>query len=258
MTDACWLDLDDALARAADGAGRPTRFWLRDDDAVAVTPALERLAQACGDAAMPVLLAVIPAGAGADLAAWLARHPGVTPCQHGWRHANHARAGERACELGGDRPDEAVLGDLARGRDRLRALLGRDPAPVLVPPWNRVRPSLVPRLRAGGAYAALSTFGRSPDPFALNCDLDLIDWRNARRGRSAADLCGRLRGLVGQAREDGGPIGLLTHHLAHDEAAWAFLGGFLDRMRGRPDAVFVSGLDEVSRVPPTGDGRPRE
>lgn len=242
MTEAAWRALDENLARAADDGGGPTRFWLRDDDAMAPTPALDRLAALCRTVEMPVLLAAIPAGADEGLAAWLDLHPGFHPCQHGWAHANHARAGERACELGGERPDDAVLDDLARGRDRLRALLGQRPTPVLVPPWNRIRPSLVPHLRGLG-YAALSTFGRSDDPFALNCDLDIIDWRDGRRGRSAADLCGKLCALVAQARQDGRPIGLLTHHLAHDGTAWDFLRALFDRLGGRTDVAFVSALD---------------
>lgn len=243
MTAAGWRALDEELARTGD-AGTATRFWLRDDDAVSVTPALERLTELCAAAALPVLLAVIPAGAGRDLAAWLESHPTVEPCQHGWSHANHAGAGERACELGGERSDAAVLGDLAAGRDRLRALVGARLRPVLVPPWNRIRASLVPHLREAG-YAALSTFGRSDDPFAINCDLDLVDWRNDRRGRSVEDLCGKLCALVAEARRDGRPIGLLTHHLAHDEAAWSFLGQFVDRVRGRPDVAFTSATREL-------------
>ncbi len=246
MTDACWLALDDALARAADDAGRATRFWLRDDDAVAVTPALERLAGLCEAVGLPVLLAVIPADAQPGLAAWLADHPSFEPCQHGWRHANHAAPGERACELGGARPDEAVLAELARGRERLHELLGARVRPVLVPPWNRIRPSLVPHLRAAGNYAAVSAFGPSSEPFTLNCHLDVIDWRNGRRGRPAADLCRKLLGLIAQARETGGLIGLLTHHLAHDEAAWHFLQTFFDRMRERSDVTFASGPDQLA------------
>lgn len=245
MTDPGWRALQDDLARAAD-AGVTTRFWLRDDDAVAVTPALERLVAVCEGATMPILLAVIPGDADPALASWLADSPGVEPCQHGWRHVNHAGAFGRACELGGLRSDEAVLAELARGRDRLRHLFGSRLTPVLVPPWNRIRPSLVSRLGPAG-YAALSAFGRAAGNGipALNCDLDLIDWRNGRRGRTPEDLCGQLRTLVAQARRDGGPIGLLTHHLAHDDAAWHFLELFFERVRDLPGVAFTSATDEL-------------
>lgn len=249
MTDASWRTLEDDLARGAD-AGVTTRFWLRDDDAVAVTPALERLVAVCENAAMPILLAVIPGGAEPALATWLANHPAVEPCQHGWRHLNHALPFERACELGGARSDEAVLADLARGRDRLGELFGARVRPVLVPPWNRIRPRLVPRLGPAG-YAALSTFGRAVGDGCptLNCDLDLIDWRNGRRGRTPEDLCGKLRTLVAQTRRDGGPIGLLTHHLAHDDAAWHFLDLFFARVRDLPGVAFTSAMDELRERP---------
>jgi hypothetical protein len=35
------------------------------------------------------------------------------------------------------------------------------------------------------------------------------------------------------------PTGLLTHHLAHDEAAWAFVDGFLAALRRHPAVALV-------------------
>jgi hypothetical protein len=242
MIELSWQAVEAELKRTAE-AGGTTRFWLRDDDATDVTPALDRLARSTAAAGMPVLLAVIPAGATPALAEWAGGHPLVRPCQHGWSHANHAGSGERACELGGARPDETVLAELARGRDILCNLLGPNAADILVPPWNRIRPSLVLSLPAAG-YAALSTFGRpSGDRPAglcpLNCDLDIIDWRNERRGRSIPDLCERLTKLIAASRLDGAPIGILTHHLAHDAAAWRFLEEFFGRAPGFRGVGFV-------------------
>jgi hypothetical protein len=242
MVEPCWESVETELTRTAEAAGT-TRFWLRDDDAIEATPALDRLGQCTEAAGMPVLLAVIPAGATPALAEWIAEHSLVTPCQHGWRHANQAGAGERGCELGGERPDEVVLAELAQGRDRVRDLFGPRLADILVPPWNRIRPSLIPPL-PGAGYAALSTFGRPVSAMpaglcALNCDLDIIDWRNGRRGRSIEDLCGRLAKLIEASRIDAAPIGLLTHHLVHDEVAWRFLGQFFDRMPGFSGVEFV-------------------
>ncbi|WP_131195174.1 polysaccharide deacetylase family protein [Lichenihabitans psoromatis] len=243
QSDDPWIAVREALDRTADDGGT-TRLWLRDDDAIAVTPALNRLGDLSGSHSMPVLLAVIPAGATAQLAAWVAERRWVTPCQHGWAHTNHARPGERACELGGDRPDEVVLADLADGRRALHDLFGSGSADTLVPPWNRIRPSVLPALPQAG-YRTLSTFDR-PTPGGvdglklLNCDLDLIDWRNGRRGRSIPDLCGRLVRAIDAARLHRGPIGLLSHHLAHDEAAWDFLEQFLDEVRPSPAVSFIA------------------
>ncbi len=49
-------------------AGQTARLWLRDDDAVAVTPALERLLALSSRYRSPLLLCVIPMRAEKDLA----------------------------------------------------------------------------------------------------------------------------------------------------------------------------------------------
>ncbi len=238
---ATWTPVEEELNRARD-AGRTVRFWLRDDDAIGVTEPLERLRDLCAAAGMPVLLAVIPALAEVALGPWIEANPSFTPCQHGYSHTNHAGAGARACELGGGRPQATVLDELVRGRRRLQALFGRRLADILVPPWNRIDPALIPCLPALG-FGALSTFG-PPLPMAgwgrrLDCDLDIINWRGGRVGRSFDDLCGKLAPFVGLSRETSPPIGILTHHLAHDARAWAALGEMLERLRTHPAADFA-------------------
>lgn len=248
MNEAAWAKLAAALE-----AGPPVRVWLRDDDAVEVTPPLDRLATLCAGARAPLLLAVIPTGATPALAGWTARHPGITPCQHGVAHRNYAAAGARACELGGERPDATVLAELAAAAatmDRLFAPHGW--LRVLVPPWNRIRDSLVPLL-PGAGYCGLSTFStgaeRPPEggPRRLDCDLDIIDWRNARRGRTVEDLCTRLAGLLPGARAHDRAIGLLTHHLAHDAACWAFLERLLPMLSGHPAVRFTDARAELGQ-----------
>ncbi len=250
MSTEAWRRLEDALE-----GGASVRFWLRDDDAVAVTPALERLHGLCERAHLPLLLAVIPAGATAALGTWVAARSLIAPCQHGYAHRNHAAPGERACELGGARDDAAVLEELARGRAAMDAVFG--PAgwvPVLVPPWNRMRDSLAAHLPDLG-FTAVSTFasaGERPSagPPRLDCDLDIIDWRNGRRGRDAAALCDRLVTLVAAKRETGDPIGLLTHHLAHDEACWHFLERLLPLIARHPGVTLVGAADLLDPRPP--------
>ena len=239
---AAWQPVEDALNRARD-TGRTLRFWLRDDDAIAVTEPLGRLRDLCAAAGMPVLLAVIPASAQDPLGPWIDANPSFTPCQHGYSHVNHAAADARACELASRRPQASVLDELTRGRCRLLALFGPRLADILVPPWNRIDPALIPHLPALG-FAALSTFGRPPATTGgigwLNCDLDIIDWRNGRIGRSFYDLCTKLVPLVGQSRETGTPIGILTHHLAHDAQAWAALTQLLERLEAHPATEFAA------------------
>ena len=230
MTSA-WDPAREALDRAQ-AEGRCVDVWLRDDDCVSVTPALERLAALCGGVGLPILLAVIPEPAEAGLAPWIAVHPAVAPCQHGFAHANHAAAGERARELGG-RPATAVMDELAAGRTKLSALFGDALSDVLVPPWNRIDEGVVTRL-AGAGYTALSTFGPTPPDASpiprLDSDLDIVDWRHGRVGRPLDDLARKIAGVL--SRQD--RLGILTHHLAHDAAAWDGLGEMLERLAGHP------------------------
>src|SRR5690606_2061069 len=61
--------------------------WWRDDDAVAPTPALERLLELAGRFQAPLHLAVIPEPATSELAERL-RTASAFVLTHGWRHAN--------------------------------------------------------------------------------------------------------------------------------------------------------------------------
>ena len=252
MTTDAWHDLRAAL----DAAEGPVRFWLRDDDAVAVTPALERLDALRAAAGAPLLLAAIPAGATPALGGWVAERAGVTACQHGVAHRNHAGAGARACELGGERDDAAVLAELLAGRAAMDAAFGPGGwHPLLVPPWNRIRPSLVGHLPAAG-YATLSTFAGAALPAVPNLErldpgLDIIDWRGGRKGRDAPDLARRLAGLVPGVGVTG--VGILTHHLAHDAAAWNGLEAMLALLSAHPAARFAAPWRVPAAVDKPGD-----
>lgn len=234
--DELWHPARDALDRAS-AADRRIDVWLRDDDCIAVTPALERLVGLCGAVGLPILLAVIPKPADDALAPWIATRPGVTPCQHGFAHANHAPQGERARELGG-RPAATVLGELAQGRTKLQSVFGDALSDVLVPPWNRVDADVIPCL-PGLGFSALSCFAPTPETSPLprlDSDLDIIDWRGGRVGRSLDDLARKIAAIVD--RQD--RLGILTHHLAHDAAAWATLGEMLTCLAGHPAVRFVT------------------
>lgn len=217
--------------------GLAARFWLRDDDAVVATPALERLAALSERFAAPVLLAVIPQGADATLAAHVARRALLHPCQHGYAHRNHAPAGEKKQEFGPHRPLAIMLAELAEGRARLEALFGEALRPVLVPPWNRIASALlthVPRLSAFGPPA-------HPAKGRLDSNIDIVDWRGARGGHSHAVLMPLLVAALGQARAAGGaPVGILTHHLVHDAQAWRLLEDVLAHTSARGDCLWAS------------------
>ncbi len=229
-----------ALGRLA-AEGRRVRLWWRDDDARSVTPELQRLLGLARGHGLPLALAVIPEGAETALAERLAGEPEVCVLLHGHAHMNHAPAGEKRAEFGDHRPAETMQAEIAAGRARLETLCGSRFRPVFVPPWNRIgrtaRLLLVdldlPVLSVYGAARPAETGG----PAEINTHLDVMDWR-AMTGLSPAEADRRLADLIAGRREGGPdgeePIGLLTHHLQHDEAAWRLVTTMLGLLADHP------------------------
>ncbi|MDO1582921.1 polysaccharide deacetylase family protein [Rhizobium oryzicola] len=212
-----------ATLEKAQRNGRIVSLWLRDDDAVEPTDALEMLLTLTATHAVPLTLAVIPEHTGQALAERLDRESHLTVTVHGWSHHNYAPSSEKKQELGLHRPLDQVLRELAAGRQKLAELHGTRFTPTLVPPWNRIAPTVVKQLQEIG-YEALSVFGREksgPLPL-LNTHLDIMDWHGTRGGRDADVLFAELAGLISQP-DPLKAIGVLTHHLVHDEKAWWFL-----------------------------------
>lgn len=212
--------------------GRRAELWWRDDDATKPTAPLDQLLALSNDWGVPVTLAVIPAATGPALAERLEALLAVNVAVHGWSHENHAGPGEKKQELGAQRPAQAVLETLARGLHRLNSLYGDQLLPVLVPPWNRIAPAVVDGLPALG-FRALSTYGAArPAPLAVvNTHVDLMDWHGTGACHPAEKL---LADLARALDTHPGPIGILSHHLVHDPAAWAFLARLFALTRDHP------------------------
>jgi peptidoglycan/xylan/chitin deacetylase (PgdA/CDA1 family) len=218
-------DLESELARWH-REGLTPRFWLRDDDAVRPTPALDRLLGLVDAYDVPLLLAVVPVGVTVALAERIDGHRLVTPAVHGYAHRRHTPEGVPAVELGGERPVDEILGELKAGREKLHRLFGMRLSGILVPPWNRLSREVAARLHEVG-FTALSTNSWHEDGSSLpqlNTQIDIVDWANGKRGHSPGWVMGELLRRLEQARERGGaPLGILSHHLVHDEQAWVTL-----------------------------------
>lgn len=219
---------------------KKAKLWLRDDDAVEPSAALDTLLAMTGSNGVPVTLAVIPQHTGEALARRLDDAPHALVAVHGWSHVNHAPDGEKKQELGAHRPAEIVLGELKTGFQRLKSLHEGRFISMLVPPWNRVAAGLLPELGEQG-FTSLSVFGpeKSGSPIHLiNTHVDIMDWHGTRSGRSAAVLFAELANEIGKA--DPAPItGVLTHHLVHDDAAWTFLEALFAITRDHPGCEWV-------------------
>jgi hypothetical protein len=241
----------DALARECDAwaeSGRRVELWWRDDDAVADTPALRRL---IGIAAVPLSLAVIPAGLDPSLPALLKIHGSVSVLQHGFDHKNRAPAGAKKSEFPGSRSWQGVADDLERGRERLATAFGEQFIPALTPPWNRIDPGHASRL-PDLAYRGLTTYlarkpGKSAGFTQVNTHVDVIDWHGTRGFLGLAATLALLVGHLAAKRlgkaDPAEPTGLLTHHLVHDTETWEFLGALPDWCAKRPNINWRSAAD---------------
>lgn len=195
---------------AEEVARRKPVFWLRDDDAVTVTPALERLLSF----GVPVALAVIP-----DLAEPSLFKKDVAFLQHGCDHRNRAAAGEKKTEFPARESIADALERLRASHERLVSIGGERVLPVVAPPWNRMRRELAAELPRIG-IRGLSGYGPEesiPGVRQINTQVDIVAWHEGRRfiGEEAA-----MR--LAMSRNDK-PVGWLTHHAVHDESAWTFL-----------------------------------
>ncbi len=234
-----WTRLDAELARWPAGSAV---LWWRDDDAVTATPALDHLLQLAGGT--PITLAVVPKRAEAALGRRLDQADArrVTIVQHGWSHRDH---GDRhKAELGPERPAATVLAELEAGREMLQALYGDRFVAVLVPPWNRIDPALIPKLAPH--YRGLSVDKTRPDtPTAPGlaqapAQIDLIDWNDGARfvgeevvlDAITTHLAAQREGHADQAE----PTGILTHHLVQDQPTSRFLEQLLPFLAARPAA----------------------
>ncbi len=236
---AAWSPLDDVLRRTA-GEGRTVAIWWRDDDAVARTPALDRLLEVARAFDLPIALAAIPGGVERSLLERLGDEPQAHVVVHGLAHLNHAPPGEKKAEFGRHRPLAALARDAEAGLRLAETACRAKLLPVFVPPWNRAAPELLPLL-SGVGYRGFSSFGdrriREPAPGLrqINTHIDPIDWTGSRGLLPAEAVVARLAAAIA-ARLDGGadvdePIGLLTHHRIHDEGVWRFCETLLDRLK---------------------------
>lgn len=243
-----WSELTDELDYWRD-QGEIAAFWWRDDDAATATPEIEALISLRDELDVPVAIAVIPARADGSLADAMTGAAGIWVLQHGYAHRNHAGEDEKKIELGGGRAWQEIIDEMLQGHERIVALFGDTALPVMVPPWNRIDPEIVPRLPELG-YAGLSTFAPRTRRVAadglvtVNTHIDIIDWRGTRAfGGESTVLKAAIGHLVAKragSADDREPTGLLTHHLVHDPGCWAFIRRFVNEISTHPAACWIS------------------
>jgi hypothetical protein len=232
--------------------GRKLTFWWRDDDTEDATPALDRLLDLAARHELPLALAVVPKRATEALAARLKREARVFVLQHGWRHRNYAPEGEKKTELGSHRPADAVLDELSRGFDRLRARFPDKFLPVLVPPWNRIAAEVRDQRRLTGLIG-LSAIGPVEPRLrhCVNVHIDVLDWKPPRPmapERVYSQFCAETERRLAGSDE---PIGLMTHHLVQEEPSWTLLADLTGMIARHPAVAWPPISDLFGMQPPS-------
>jgi len=252
------LGFDD-LAHELDlwaGEGRVASLWWRDDDAIEPTEALTKLLDLSDAYQIEVAVAVIPATASATLPDVLDARSHTAVLQHGYAHKNHAGPGAKSVECGGDRPVEEVLGELAEGSQLLEKLFGRRAEKILAVPWNRIERPVLDRLadvglRGASAYGPRAAMDGAGVVIA-NAHVDPMNWRERRFAgldKALSGFLGELRARRTGATDADEPLGLLTHHLDHDEPFWDFLHELFRVTTEHPAARWITVAEAFAAEP---------
>jgi len=233
-----WRAFDAALERF-DGA-----FWWRDDDAISDTASLRQLMELADNVEAPLTLAVIPAHLD-DTLPKLVSGRIVTVAVHGWSHSNHAPEGEKKAEFRAHRPEQLLLEEASQGKKLLDDAFGKQSVPVFIPPWNRMDEDL-PLSELG--YCGLSIYGKREltlqgDLVRFDSHIDPIDWRGTRSAVDLQTIINELTALM----SSNAPIGLMTHHLVHDQAIWGLMDVLVKRLKAAR-AAWTSAGDLVTRA----------
>lgn len=264
-----WKSLDDELALWS-LIGRRATFWWRDDDASTSTTALDTLLQFSDDYCMPVSMSVVPSRLDKSLCRRLPDNDRISVLQHGYAHRSHAPVAEKKSEYGAHRPVAAMVDELTQGQRILRQSFGDQFVAVLVPPWNRYTPMLLPGL-AGAGYRGISAmWARAGGPvddglttsgaerltakpagkvplLQVNTHSDPVAWREdhgfiGERDALEQLVCHlRLRREYPQLGDE--PTGVLSHHLDQTESVWAFCRRFAERINQDSNCVWLSATD---------------
>lgn len=212
-------------------AGRAPVLWWRDDDARAPTDALGSLLALARRHGAPLTLAAIAGPQLPQLVQQIKVEPDVEIAVHGFKHVNRQPKGRGFGEVVAEDGLEWVRAQL---RATVMAFHRAGAQPTLfVPPWNNLAPQLIEAIE-GSPITAISAFdqerGRCEGVPRLDAHLDVLRWKGGGRFRGRWRFLSRMRRLMTKRRLSENwdePMGLLTHHLDHDEATWAFLEDFL-------------------------------
>jgi hypothetical protein len=260
------------LDRWTDG-NLTARFWIRDDDAFEVSPQLSKLDSFAVKHDLGIGLAVIPSKVRSSLAAFLVdKSRRFYPMCHGWAHTNYG-APSKPAEFGPERSFPDLVADARAAFEVFCGYFGANGA-IFVPPYNRIAPTLINAL-TGIGFAGLSSYPGFFENLMSRCSaqfnvrvplrirrgykikrfdvqIDPIQWKPTATARPdetiAMSLVGHLRLRRNGFLDADDPIGIMTHHLFHDDTIWNVCDVMVDVLRQHPAVKFVD-VREIFNLP---------
>lgn len=236
---------------------KPVAVYFRADDIAVTDPDTSRLLDLFANLQVPLALALIPAWLTPSRWKMLRKWDDTNPhlwCwhTHGWRHLNHETAGKKS-EFGPSRSEDAILSDLIRGMERMRALLKDRFCPVFTPPWNRCTESTLDSLEALG-YRAVSRFvGASPAAPQGLTDLPAsVDLHTRKEASANAGWQALFRQI--QDAFQTGRCGFMIHHQRMNANAFRYLAGLLALLSHHDRIRLVSMQTLMDPAHPRPDG----
>ncbi|MCE5336615.1 MAG: polysaccharide deacetylase family protein [Desulfobacteraceae bacterium] len=159
--------------------------------------------------------------------------------QHGWRHVNWQKSGQK-CEFGSDRTPERQYEDILQGRQKMENIFGSYFVPVFTPPWNRFSAASVKILQKLG-FRGISTEPSLPSglrlPAGLNhlpVQLDLHFRTPKAPAEDFADLLRQISSLCDRKEK----TGIVIHHQRMTPFAFEFLEHLLYNLKHVSKARF--------------------
>jgi hypothetical protein len=251
--------------------GAVARFWWRDDDAHVDNDPFKRLIELTDAAGAPIVLAVSPGILNEAFVAKLNETRNARIAAHGYRHVNHSKGGQ-AGEYSDDRPIDVMIAEIEKSAALFASMFPSHGLSMFVPPWHRFDPRLNPYLARAG-FKILSMHESAPiralqvlaakipqlrmaiprsaaKPMVENgiersdIAINLIKVGPDHQGTANPLLIDHVIGAL-RLRRHGimaadRPIGLMTHHLQHDELAWQKLSELVAAISEHPAANFIA------------------
>ncbi|MGO9373244.1 MAG: polysaccharide deacetylase family protein [Syntrophobacteraceae bacterium] len=240
-----WKGMLDEVSAKMASTGLPPIFF-RADDIGAAGKAFDALCGLFRFYQVPLAMAVIPAWLGEARQERLFQAAPVNEelwnwHQHGWRHINWQKDGEK-CEFGSDRAPERQHEDILQGRIKMERIFGRNFVEVFTPPWNGFSTAALSALRKLG-FKGISVMEPFPAGIKFQSGIQHLPVRLALHTRKAKDPAADFALLIDQFRGIStmkGLTGIMIHHQRMTPFAFEFLERMIYNLKYVIKARFCS------------------